>query len=122
MMIVLVFDPLAVLMLIAANWQMRKDKEEKETPVTEAAIAPVADVDAPEPAKTTWSEQLFKKQEPLPDEAKSIIHKFFHKEDVKVEDKAKVEVVPPDTIVVEVENLQQVKGIDYDSAGRRITP
>ena len=28
MMIVLVFDPLAVLLLIAANWQMRKDKGE----------------------------------------------------------------------------------------------
>jgi hypothetical protein len=133
MMIVLVFDPLAVLMLIAANWQMRKDKEDKENQ-TDKPDAWVVDVDekpsleelkeeSDEPAKvSSWSEQLFKKQDPLPDEAKSIIHKFFHKEDVKVQDDAKVEVVPPDTIVQEVDNLQHTKGVEYDSAGRRITP
>jgi len=36
MMIVLVFDPLAVLLLIAANWQMKKEKgEEKPHPLQE---------------------------------------------------------------------------------------
>jgi hypothetical protein len=33
MMIVLVFDPLAVLLLIAANWQMKQEQGEEETPV-----------------------------------------------------------------------------------------
>lgn len=44
MMIVLVFDPLAVLLLIAANWQ-KKQEEEAEEPLP----AYVADVTMPEP-------------------------------------------------------------------------
>jgi hypothetical protein len=56
-MIVLVFDPLAVLLLVAANWQMRKDSE-----------------------IVVQSEELPKPQpEPLPEESKSIISNFFRK-------------------------------------------
>jgi hypothetical protein len=39
MMIVLVFDPLAVLLLIAANWQMRKDKGELIHPTVPLYVA-----------------------------------------------------------------------------------
>jgi len=46
MMIVLVFDPLAVLLLIAANWQMRK--EEREELVHPTVPLYVADVVKPE--------------------------------------------------------------------------
>ena len=46
MMIVLVFDPLAVLLLIAANWQMRKD--EREELVHPTVPLYVADVVKPE--------------------------------------------------------------------------
>ena len=46
MMIVLVFDPLAVLLLIAANWQMRKD--EREELVHPTVPLYVADVVTPE--------------------------------------------------------------------------
>lgn len=131
LMIVVVFDPLAVLMLIAANWQMRQDKEEaegdspletKETlPLTVTPTEePVEETPEPEPDRKRWSDVLFKKSEPLPDEAKTVIHNFFHKDDVKITDEVKVEAIPTDTIVNEVDKLQ--KHVEFDSAGRRITP
>jgi hypothetical protein len=127
MMIVLVFDPLAVLMLIAANWQMRQDKEESVQSDASSVFhryAPTAPepVDTEEnPTKSSWSEVLFKKKtEPLPDEAKAVIHNFFHKDDVKITDNVKVDVATPDSIVQEVDKLQ--KPVEYDSLGRRITP
>ena len=124
MMIVVVFDPLAVLLLIAANWQMRQDKEDKlaiaNTPIH------IADVQMPEPMfadppSKPWSEVLFKKPiEPLPEEAKAVIHNFFHKDDVVITDEIKIEKNPADTIVADVDKLQ--KEVDFDSIGRRITP
>jgi hypothetical protein len=123
-MIVFVFDPLAVLMLVAANWQMNRDRQEKRVSafptavndqITDSVTVPPPPVevpvdDPPEPPK------------PLPEEAKPILHKFFSK--VKVTDKIKVEPqIEPTTIVQEVDSLQQhEKGVDYDSLGRRITP
>jgi hypothetical protein len=125
MMIVLVFDPLAVLLLIAANWQMKKDKEE----VTPAPVASfphavndqitdsVTQSTDPVPEPVVVSEP-----KPLPQEAKSIINKFFHKDSVKVKDSVKIEPQVT-TIEKEVEMLQpQEKPVEYDSLGRRITP
>jgi hypothetical protein len=66
-MIVLVFDPLAVLLLVAANWQMRKDSYVAE---------PIQEVAKPQP-------------EPLPEESKSIISNFFR---APKEDTSSVEV------------------------------
>jgi hypothetical protein len=60
-MIVLVFDPLAVLLLVAANWQMRKDSE-----------IVVQSEELPEPKPKP-------EPEPLPEESKSIISNFFRK-------------------------------------------
>jgi cell division septum initiation protein DivIVA len=124
LMIVFVFDPLAVLMLVAANWQMNRDRQEKRVSAFPTAVndqitdsvtvsPPPVEVpvdDPPEPPK------------PLPEEAKPILHKFFSK--VKVTDKIKVEPqIEPTTIVEEVDSLQHhQKGVDYDSLGRRITP
>jgi hypothetical protein len=55
MMIVLVFDPLAVLLLIAANWQMKQDKGEQSVEESiEESIKPdvwVADVTLPDDVK-----------------------------------------------------------------------
>lgn len=122
MMIVLVFDPLAVLLLIAANWQMKKDKEEA-TPVASFLTAVNDQItdsvtqsteEAPEPV-------VVPEPKPLPQEAKSIINKFFHKDSVKVKDSVKIE--PQVTIEKEVELLQpHEKPVEYDSLGRRITP
>lgn len=105
-MIVIVFDPLAVLMLVAANWQLRKERE--VDPIVQH-IEQVTEEVVEEP-KAKWSEKLFKKVDPLPTEAKTIIKDFFHKDEVTVEETIKVEPTIPK------------KNIEYDSAGRRITP
>ena len=69
LLIVFVFDPLAVLLLVAANWQMKKDfpvvkppKPKKQTPTP-----------APTPSLV------------IPEEAKTIVKEFFKKEEPKVE-------------------------------------
>lgn len=69
LLIVFVFDPLAVLLLVAANWQMKKD-------------FPV--VKPPKPKKQTPAPQPIP---PLiiPEEAKTIVKEFFKKEEPKVE-------------------------------------
>lgn len=116
MMIVLVFDPLAVLMLIAANWQMRKDRGElvqeptDPEPPIEEEITEI--VNGEELVEEEYEEPP--KPEPLPEESKSIIKKFFTRE----------KPVTPVTIEKEVEQLQEphVKPVEYDSLGRRITP
>jgi hypothetical protein len=79
MMIVLVFDPLAVLLLIAANWQMKQDNSEQaEEPLEEEESAKpdawVADVKIPEDdllfeeqvevipePKQDWQPELYKR-------------------------------------------------------------
>lgn len=128
LMIVFVFDPLAVLLLVAANWQMKKDREGKvvakafptavNDQITDSvtAVAPKEEVPVEEPV------HVDEPPKPLPEEAKPILHKFFSK--VKVTDKIKVEPqIEPKTIAEEVDSLQHhEKGIEYDSLGRRITP
>jgi len=112
-MIVIVFDPLAVLMLVAANWQQKKDKEDviQEHPIEQVAEVTIPE-SIPEPEidpeesnkwekftdKLKWS-NVFTKPVPLPTDAKEIMNEFFQKEEVKT-----------------------TKPIEYDSAGRRITP
>lgn len=108
-MIVSVFDPLAVLMLVAANWNLRKETE--KDPIVEY-VKEVTEEVVEEP-KAKWSEKLFKKVDPLPTEAKTIIKDFFHKEEVVANDDVKVRVEP---------SISPQKPIEYDSAGRRITP
>jgi hypothetical protein len=114
LMIVFVFDPLAVLMLVAANWQLRKDKEGT------TLVPPVEPTVKPEPIVEETVEPVDETPKPLPEEAKPILHKFFSK--IKVEDSIKIEPqIDPKTIVEEVDSLQK-KGVEYDSLGRRITP
>lgn len=117
-MIVIVFDPLAVLLLVAANWQLRKDKE--------GIIEPSSN-------PTLWG-SLFKKK---PVEIKDAVD---IKEEVSV---TKVEGMDYEQTFKEAEETElpeikieehskdwepelyerrAVKKIEYDSAGRRITP
>jgi len=79
-MIVIVFDPLAVLMLIAANWQLRQNRllpkpevveEEPKEPLTWLKITD----------KINIKDIFNKKVQPLPAEAKEIITEFFQKEE-----------------------------------------
>jgi hypothetical protein len=114
-LIVIVFDPLAVLMLVAANWQMRRDKE--------GVI---------ELAPTTWDSFFAKKGVDIED-------KVSVQEEVTV---AKVDGMNYEQTFKEAEEteLPEIKieehskdwepelydrvkkRIEYDSAGRRITP
>jgi hypothetical protein len=114
-MIVIVFDPLAVLLLVAANWQLRRDKE-----------------GAPELAPITWNSFFSKKGIDIED-------KVSVEEEVKV---AKVEGMDyvqtfkeaDETELPEIKIEEHSKDwepelydrvkkrIEYDSAGRRITP
>jgi hypothetical protein len=111
-MIVIVFDPLAVLMLVAANWQMRKDDEQKPaiTIKTDSegnqqieSIILKDNDELEEPNKPKWSDMFFRKS-PLPVESKKIIEDFFGKkkpEELEPEQMAEmnkeVDVVIPET-------------------------
>jgi hypothetical protein len=112
-MIVLVFDPLAVLMLVAANWQLRKDKNE-----------------VPALVEKDWT-SFFKKEpvEEFPEEKHIDL-----KDEVVVEETSSIKASSnteeeiPEIKVDELskdwepELYDRVKKIEYDSAGRRITP
>ena len=90
-MIVIVFDPLAVLMLVAANWQQKKDKEvpsdETTSYYSSAPIPePEPEVEPEEPNKwekftdkLKWSNVFNKEPVPLPSDAKEIMNEFFQK-------------------------------------------
>ncbi len=111
-MIVIVFDPLAVLMLVAANWQMRKDDEQKPAVTIKTdsegnqqieSIILKDNDELEEPNKPKWSDMFFKKS-PLPVESKKIIEDFFGKkkpEELEPEQMAEmnkeVDVVIPET-------------------------
>lgn len=114
-MIVIVFDPLAVLLLVAANWQMRRDRE--------GVI---------ELAPTTWNSFFSKKGVDIDDkinvkEEVSIAKvggmdyvQTFKEADETELPEIKIEEHSKDW---EPELYDRVKKrIEYDSAGRRITP
>ena len=93
-MIVIVFDPLAVLMLVAANWNMKQKKREPEPIVepdfqqgfiaqeVESVIPEAVLVEEAEP-KSKWDQIFskinFSKAEPLLEETKDVISKYFSK-------------------------------------------
>jgi len=93
-MIVIVFDPLAVLMLVAANWNM-KQKKRKPEPIIEpdfeqgfiaqevGAVIPEAMVVEEAEPKSKWDQIFskinFSKAEPLLEETKDVISKYFSK-------------------------------------------
>jgi hypothetical protein len=114
-LIVIVFDPLAVLLLVAANWQLRRDKE-----------------GAPEASPTSWNSFFSKKGIDIDD-------KVSIQEEVKVAkvggmDYAQTFKEADETELPEIKIEEHSKDwepelydrvqkrIEYDSAGRRITP
>ena len=115
-LIVLVFDPLAVLMLVAANWQMRKDKE---------TIEPVQE--------KTW--ETFFEKPPANDfpEKEPEIKPIVIEDNIQFKDTIDPKEQDSELPEIEVDehnkdwepelfDRKQVKRIEYDSAGRRITP
>jgi len=110
-MIVLVFDPLAVLMLVAANWQLRKDNN---------TLPPLIQKD--------WTE--FFKKKPVEDFPE--VKEIEIKDEIKVEENTALKTSTDEEIPeIQVDEptkdwepqlYDRVKKIEYDSAGRRITP
>ena len=114
-MIVVVFDPLAVLMLVAANWQWRKEKDLiEETPATPL---------------TSFFDR-FKKKEPKQIVIEDIVDVEESLDSVDVIDNKETpeeqlsdfETEAPKDWEPELYDRLAKKKIDYDSAGRRITP
>jgi len=117
-LIVLVFDPLAVLMLVAANWQWRKDKGTLE----------------PEPVKEKVWDKFFKKEpaNDFPEKEPEIKH-IVIEDNIQFKDVFNPKEQDSELPEIEVDehnkdwepelfDRKQVKKIEYDSAGRRITP
>jgi len=117
-LIVLVFDPLAVLMLVAANWQWRKDKGTLE----------------PEPVKEKVWDKFFKKEpaNDFPEKEPEIKH-IVIEDNIEFKDAFNPKEQDSELPEIEVDehnkdwepelfDRKQVKKIEYDSAGRRITP
>lgn len=88
-MIVIVFDPLAVLLLIAANWQKRRDEEDKEMVAEEKP--------------STWPEFFIKPPvEDFPEKQEPTTKEILIEDDVQlVEPSVTVEVSPPAEVVAE---------------------
>jgi hypothetical protein len=117
-LIVLVFDPLAVLMLVAANWQWRKDKGTLE----------------PKPVKEKVWDKFFKKEPAIdfPEKEPEIKH-IVIEDNIEFKDAFNPKEQDSELPEIEVDehnkdwepelfDRKQVKKIEYDSAGRRITP
>ena len=151
LLIVAVFDPLAVLMLIAANWSLKNSKKpdwtsfftkkrdeeidlqepkeikvEDDITIEDKPDAWVADVgEKPteeellnieeEPTPTEWSPELYDRKRNL-DNASNKAKSFLN----KVNDSIGVKSIEQE--VEEIQLSEKGKPIEYDSAGRRITP
>jgi hypothetical protein len=115
-MIVVVFDPLAVLMLVAANWQWRKEKDLIE--------------ETPETPLTSFFDR-FKKKEPKQIVIEDVVGVEESLNSVDVADNKEVPEEQLSDFATEesakdwepeLYDRLAKKKIDYDSAGRRITP
>jgi hypothetical protein len=120
-LIVLVFDPLAVLMLVAANWQLKKDK---------GTIKP----EETQPIKEKVWDKFFKKEpaNDFPEKEPEIKH-IVIEDNIEFKDVFNPKEQDSELPEIEVDehnkdwepelfDRKQVKKIEYDSAGRRITP
>jgi hypothetical protein len=120
-LIVLVFDPLAVLMLVAANWQLKKDRGTIEPEETQ-------------PIKEKVWDKFFKKEpaNDFPEKEPEIKH-IVIEDNIEFKDVFNPKEQDSELPEIEVDehnkdwepelfDRKQVKKIEYDSAGRRITP
>jgi hypothetical protein len=120
-LIVLVFDPLAVLMLVAANWQLRKDRGTIEPEETQ-------------PIKEKVWDKFFKKEpaNDFPEKEPEIKH-IVIEDNIEFKDVFNPKEQDSELPEIKVDehnkdwepelfDRKQVKKIEYDSAGRRITP
>jgi hypothetical protein len=117
LMIVSVFDPLAVLMLVAANWSLKHIRKEEEPKYNDSDF----DTDG-----WVWddiiNEELPKEWDPKfnLDDARAEAEKEYT-ESKSIEEE--IEQIQRPTITINTTELSKSgKVIEYDSVGRRITP
>ena len=135
LMIVSVFDPLAVLMLVAANWSLKHIRKEDEVEPESEEIEETDDVWQDFFNEEQFEDELLsdilKEDTPSIDinEARVEAEKVWEEEQKVPEWLEGDDIIaspPPPTIEQEVEELQElgtkVKQIEYDPVGRRITP
>lgn len=134
LMIVSVFDPLAVLMLVAANWSLKHSR--KEDPILEAADKVIEWVNTSTDEEFNAALEDEEIPKVIDEPKKDWDPKFDNPIDNDYQewlDSLNNDVIaspPPPTIEKEVEQLQpkpttpgvRIKEIEYDSVGRRITP
>lgn len=126
LMIVAVFDPLAVLMLVAANWNLRNGIKqhwssifvkgrlvEEYTP--DPYVPDVGEKPTPEEKQEIIGTSSDRRVEHLPEESKSIIKNFFNKSKPNNYELNLSDAIEPEDDVT-------LKEVHYDSAGRRMTP
>ena len=131
MMIVSVFDPLAVLLLIAANWNMKRNAQPNWTeffnkkPEEEEILV---DVDEP-PTPEEPEEDLQVEEETPPLEWSPEVYNRVRNNNETNKTKSFLDKVNNSigvkSIEQEVDEIQvneKGKVVEYDSAGRRITP
>ena len=113
-MIVLVFDPLAVLMLVAANWQLRKDSN---------TLPPLIQKDWTTFFNKEKTEDFPETKEIVVEDKINVDDSIQTKENADTSDSEIPEIkVDEPTKDWEPEIYDRIKKIEYDSAGRRITP
>ena len=149
LMIVSVFDPLAVLMLVAANWSLKhRKKEESDFDTTGWTWDEVSEDFNPRPEPVEWPDdddrvdivgqngneglhydEPKKEWDPKFDlnEVREAVDRDYQDWLDSLDDKNVIDSPPPPTIEAEVDQLQPsvgvtTKTVEYDSAGRRITP
>ena len=128
LMIVSVFDPLAVLMLVAANWSLKHIRKEEPDPDTNPyGEWTEEDMDQiiwddffeelnEEPAKPEWDPKFNL------DDARAEAEREY---DASKTIEEEIEEIQKPTITInttEIELSKSGKVIEYDSVGRRITP
>lgn len=139
MMIVSVFDPLAVLLLIAANWNLKRSQQPiwagivlKEPEAEEDSVKPdawVADVGEPPTPEELEDEELQVEEEQTPTEWSPELYNRTRNNNETNKTKSFLDKVNQSigvkSIEQEVEEIQtneKGKVVEYDSAGRRVTP
>ena len=137
LMIVAVFDPLAVLMLVAANWTLqnaRKPKDWHQEWVPDSEAWPLYEPDFPEVKEEPVKKSKPKKRKWLQKEPKPVetagdgwnenrMDTIAQNGNDGIHYDPNAYESPSKTIEQEVEELNSKgKKIEYDSAGRRMTP
>ena len=126
LMIVSVFDPLAVLMLVAANWSLKHIRKEEVIPDSDSYqnwseddLEQVVWDDFleelnEEPTKSEWDPKFNLDDARLEAEQEHVVSKTIEEE---------IEQIQRSTITINTTELSKSgKIIEYDSVGRRITP